>query len=905
MSLVRPRALVHVGRVVAAGVLLDHGTRGLEEARRRALALWEPGVRILEVPGGLFVRFPRPRPLETTVAPGLPVVEASGRLATAPLSPAELKALEPPPGAIVTVRAGTAFALLPGRELDPSEWLGLDPEIVAVEALGEPPPPPAPMPAPPPGARELLAVPQLSKDAVALAAALRAGAPGAAGGGAGLGARVVMGAAGAVLAVSSGVRRGWDAVRRALAGASRPRGAPGRDAGRRMTAQHPPASPGPLARALRRIRDRLLVATRVAHLAGLRQGAYMGKLLSLFEEGQLEEALRRAIPLNGRGGFDTGLALGVPRVRDALRITPTSGQPGGSMTLAPDLYAEVQRIYRRAFELLDARGEHEKAAFVLAELLRAEEEAISYLERHGRLRLAAELAESRGLAAGLVVRQWFVAGEVERAVAVARARGAYAEAVERLERAKRSDAAAALRLLWAEDLATAGDLEAAVRVARPVPQARALVERWVELAMASGGAAGHALLAVLLELAPHRFAEVRERVVEACQDRGEDGLLRRAALARGFRASRSTDAVRVLARPLLRALVADGADGHHGPGDEDALLTLAADGALRADLPPRPSGALVAASAYSPTRTIAADDVGTRPALDAAALPGGRVLAALGEGGAALLARDGRVVCRFDVPAHALVVSDTGTRALALAPRGDVTRISRLDLDARTCAPIRDLRLDGFARSYDGQRWLATAQGAVALLDVLRDDLRVLWRVDGLPGPPAALWRDQRQAAFITTGEPAEGWRYELPGLVLRERVPLEPARNGEACLRLGGYSGGRWFAVVRRPDEAILVRTASGASVAHLLGHEADAVVGLAGGHSVAVATQHSGGVAVVALDAAVAPRAGPRLRLDLEGASSAALSLVGERLTISDDRGRIVAVDLALGRITHDLRT
>lgn len=57
-----------------------------------------------------------------------------------------------------------------------------------------------------------------------------------------------------------------------------------------------------------------------------------------------------------------------------------------------DLYAELRALYRAAFQRLDAQGRIEQAAFVLAELLQANEEAVSYLERHGRLRLAAEMA---------------------------------------------------------------------------------------------------------------------------------------------------------------------------------------------------------------------------------------------------------------------------------------------------------------------------------------------------------------------------------------------------------------------------------------------------------------------------------------------------------------------------------
>src|SRR5690606_27242115 len=99
--------------------------------------------------------------------------------------------------------------------------------------------------------------------------------------------------------------------------------------------------------------------------------------------------------------------------------------------------------------------------FVLAELLMANEEAVSFLERHGRFGLAAELAEARKLAPGLVVRQWLLAGDRERAVRLAIRHGAFADAIARLERDHRA-LALQLRALWADRLATAGDFVGAV-----------------------------------------------------------------------------------------------------------------------------------------------------------------------------------------------------------------------------------------------------------------------------------------------------------------------------------------------------------------------------------------------------------------------------------------------------------
>ncbi len=892
MTAVRPRALVHRGCVAASGILLERSLLGEGGMRLRALAVWEPDARVLEVEGGLVIRFSRPRPLDAGLAPGHLLLEAGEILLAAPLSAAELAALSAPPGSIATVRAGCAIALVPRAEVDPSAWLGLEPALVAVEPLGAPAQPPAPPPPQPAlDVRRALAIAPAAAESARAAAALRATA-----------ARATKSEeretrAGAV----SRRLLGWlrEEVSLLVSAFRRPAWS---GAGRAPVLAVPPRS-RPIARALRRLVTRLALVTRIARLIGIRQGAYIGRLLRMFERGDLDEALRHAIPLRGPGGLDDLLALGMPRPRESLAISAHPPASGGSIGLGPELYGEMQRLYRRGFEMLEARGRIDEAAFVLAELLRADLEAVSFLERHGRLRLAAELAEARSLPAGLAVRQWFLAGDVERAVQLARARHAFADAVERLERSGRRGPAEALRLCWAEDLATAGDLEAAVQVVWPIERARPLAARWIELAVGAGGAAGLALLPTWLTVAPDRFPEVRARVLAACADETEDGPFHRAALVRGFARARASDAIHVLARPLLRSILRDRSAGLAESTGFGRLADLAADGALEVDLPAAPP-------ATGPSREVVSvafreDEGGARPVLDAAVLPNGRVLAALGEAGVALLTRDGRAVARFDVPAHRLVVSDLGTRALALAPRGEAMMVSRLDLEARTALPVRDLRIRTFAHSYDGAAWVVGTEDSVLLLDCLRDDLRTLWHVPALPGVPLALTLEAKALSFVTFAQDgsAEGWIYDLPSFTLRRRESLSGARDGEMLLGLGGLVAGRWFAVVRpeAEDGAPLLRPAlGGPDGAHAL-PGAEALLGLVGGDVVAAALRTSSGVEVVALGAADLR---PRALVSLAGARRASVRTAGLVVTVADDRGRIVGVDLNARRVSHELR-
>jgi hypothetical protein len=322
------------------------------------------------------------------------------------------------------------------------------------------------------------------------------------------------------------------------------------------------------------------------------------------------------------------------------------------------------------------------------------------------------------------------------------------------------------------------------------------------------------------------------------------------------------------------------------------LLASAADGALDQDLPPE--GRAPTPSPGPLRFTVAADDRGVRAALDAAALPDGRALVAYGEGGAALLGRDGHTVARLDAPAHRLVVSDLGTRALALAPRGEAIRVSWLDLDARTVKHLGDLRLDAFAPSFDGVSWAVATGADVRLLDVL-GGLRTLWRVPDSGPFPRHLARVAGALAFVTgvPGAELEGWRYELRGLVLRARTPLAP---GEPAA-LG--PDGRWLALCQEGGDVYLTGPVESRGKAPLRLGSGDPVA-LAADAALAAAVRTPSGVSLLMLDREDRTLA----TLELAAARTATVRLQGHRLTVADDQGRVVAVDLAARRVTHDLR-
>src|SRR5947209_2395367 len=108
----------------------------------------------------------------------------------------------------------------------------------------------------------------------------------------------------------------------------------------------------------------------------------------MFGGGGLRGAPRHAIPPGGLPGTDPlPPAFGALRPRLNLNIHPAVAAPG-SVFYGESLHDRLRRLYRGAFERLESEGRIDEAAFVLAELLQANEEAVAFLERHGRLRLA-------------------------------------------------------------------------------------------------------------------------------------------------------------------------------------------------------------------------------------------------------------------------------------------------------------------------------------------------------------------------------------------------------------------------------------------------------------------------------------------------------------------------------------
>ncbi|AEI64184.1 bpX6 domain-containing protein [Corallococcus macrosporus] len=838
-GLLRPRQQVHRGTVKASALWLDPALLGEAEARRRILAMWSPTVSVHAVAGGYLVELSTPRVVACDTAPGLPLTREHGVLTSAPLSQAERRHPRLHEDTVVLVLGGQAQTFSAGAlpRVDVSAWLEVSGwRLRAPETLGAPPPPVAVLEPLPPPSRERFGpgVPEPSPEAQAMLARMEGRAVTAPARGPGWWARLraKLSPEGTVVRAGADggrVRPGWLTRLRArfsnpgtasregggtgggrpgwlarLGAAFRGPGAHGPQQGRphasgwlaRLAAmlQGPPRDAAP--RALPpsapaaprgpnpwgRLSDWMLRNTLLGEWVRQRKTEYVRRLFEMFEEGDLHEALRHAIPLSKEMSDGAREALGLPGLREQLTLqTQARGGAGAVFAGGPDLYSALQQRYREAFRRFEREGRFDEAAFVLAELLGAVEEAVSFLERHGRFKLAAELAEGRKLEPGIVVRQWFLAGDVARAVAIARRSGAFADAVARLERSNPPEARA-LRLLWAETLAEAGDYARAIQVVWPVAQNREAARTWLERGVACGGATGVRLLAMWATAFPDGLTAAGERVRELLEDdapgRASERFVFGLALVEEAPSANRT----ALVVPTLRALLRDRAAGNaRFTSDLDLikrLLAAAPDGTLRTDLPTlgdcvhpawRDDHARPRAEA-----TVWASSAGTFTVHDAVVLPDGRLLYALGEAGARLVRADGGMVAHFDVPAFCLVPSWHGDRVLALARRGDVWRLSRLDLVARRSRPWCDVALTAWAPSYDGDVWFVSQDTTVMMVDALASGFRALWSVPGLEQAAICLAADATHMSFCVGKR--ERWTYALAdGPTLRDRSALPP----------------------------------------------------------------------------------------------------------------------------------
>ncbi|MBC7807955.1 MAG: hypothetical protein H7145_17640 [Akkermansiaceae bacterium] len=930
---VRPQRLVHRG-VVDAAAFYFGAPPGTDGARHRVLALWVPGAVIYRIGDGLLLRLPTPRRVVCADSPGLPLTRQGDFLTAAPLHPKEIAALAPPGGSAVLVRGGVALVqIVSGDQTeDPATWLDLHGyAAIPVESLGQSPAVPQVLAEPVPfdGRERFGNIPAADPARRQIIEDLR-NAPGRAsakpGDSAGAGTPAFP-AVGRFL----GQAFGWLFT---LLFPERTRAA--RNATGASTSSARRESNSPLSNrdtpweAMQRLTARFLLLTGLSGIVGRRQAQYLNKMMNLFERGELNDALRYAIPLKSSPDDNPAPpALGVPTPRDDLQLTlrPETGQ-GTGIGVSEDLLGELRSLYRRAITKLEAEGRVEEAAFILADLLHEYEEAVALLERHKRLRLAAELAEGHALPPGLIVRLWFLAGDTDRAVQIARRNGAFADAVLRLERTDK-ERANVLRGLWARERARAGDYAAAVEIIWPLESAREIAGEWIRRASEGGGAVGGRMLARRLSLEDGE--EIRNQAIALLEEKNAERAAERLAFAEMLPSLAGCASARPLARRAVRTLWGDANAGWINitpPGFRE-ILRVADDGALRADVLPLPQTVRKTLSQQGGKTleiAVAADDTGSLAIYDAAYLPNGQCLVALGEVGTRLLSRDGRTIVHFDQPAHRLVVSNTGNHAIGLARRGTVWRLARFDLVTRRGVTWTDAALCAFAPDYDGSLWFVSIENDLLAIDATSEGFDALWRMPNIEGTVAAISRTATDCSLLIRaqgetdpfGKPTdpwvswERWHYVLPALTLRDRGAIEitGAANGNEVVAVSAAGvvgevhrftpehGGSYLVLAKTPrpdDRKDNKMSLSVPGDTALFCEVTD--------YSMLVVTGDDTG-STCQLFSVSNTFASPSVCIILAGSTRVVSRMTTETATLCDDKGRLIVLSLTDGTLLRNLR-
>ena len=906
-GLVAPR-LVHRGHIAVSGLFF---ARDGAAERTSILELWESGARLYSVREGWLLALPNAKRLPASDCPAATLVRYGEVLSARPLSASELEEL-PAGRSLVIAVGGESVTLRLGEPTDPSLWIDEDClEFEETVSLRAPTPsvPPA-VPATASSVREALDA-SVEDPPPELAELQKAIAERGQGLGVGSAPRTIRSVLGGVLRVvgiaAAGAGQG---LKRALAGifegaAVRAGGRP-RETGR-LLAPSPRQSPGRRVGVWQRLFEavkRWAWRSRIGVWLGRQHGRYLAEVLELFERRDYQQALRRALPASKGGdgaeqttallpfGGRNALVLGAERVR------------GGTVPLEQELFALLRQTYRRAASDLEQRELYVESAFVLSELLEEDEEAVALLDRHGLFEKSAQLAEARHLSPGLIVRQWFRAGQRDRAILIARRDNAYQDAMARLR--AWPELQRGLRLLWADYLAESGNYGAAVELLGQETEALRIAEAWLDRAVAAGGIVGARALVLKALQTPAAFEAVRVKLADLLDDERPDEAASRAEFGRELiKRLRTTPTLelRALARQACRSLLRDRAAGLNVL-ESELLRDLAfqsGDGALHADLPSLPRRTELSQLMSEPAPRVFVlpeGDIGPGRIWDAVQLGAGRILVAKGEAGCWLLSRAGKPIHHFDVPCEDLVISDHGSRALAVARRGDTMVVSLLDLSARRAARYADLPSGPFARSFGGSEWFVVLERQVHALDLCSKQVRSLWASAVLPERVVEIVRTPLQVIWQLGN--GEIWEHQLaPGLRLRRRAtPSERcllAAGGSACAIVEADVGGERRIRIGREDGtgAFDVGTADGLDV-RILDADQDWIV-------IRVRRDESAVVDVLAVARAVHR---PVLHLRLEGVHQATARLRQGTLLIADDGGRIELFELTCGARCSSLR-
>ena len=533
------------------------------------------------------------------------------------------------------------------------------------------------------------------------------------------------------------------------------------------------------------------------------------ELIRRFRGLDLLEALRWAVPLGGDGSAaPEGWFFSKLRPREGWSLA--AGAAKARQRAEAEVISLLRRLYLDAHARLDAEGDVERAAWVLAELLRDPAHAVRYLEARGEGERAAEWAEILELPTETALGLWVRLGQPDRAIALALRRGAVAATLTALGNAAPAETLR-LRRAFAGALWAADARRAAMTTLWPLrdtdpDQLRA----WAGRCLDEGGPNERWALAVALSLDPPQDPELAiSRALPTAAPAPEDAArVARRSIAAGILAFGPADlsSVAAMVRALLHDMPAAGAAGARTATlvqDLAGLLPSGTHTLLRADLPvlsPRSVRRNSPGPAQRGATLTLAPEIGSgvRP-FDVGRTDDGAVVAALGELGV-WIHRPGGAPRVWPVPAHRVIAGEECV--LVVANEGPATcRITRISpygpprsLGCLPACPVTETEdRDGLLWISCGERIEAWRPGASGLDRVWSSG--VVGRVLDMKVSGPNLF------AVIDGIGQAELWHWHRAvGPTLRARTPVPGAGGLPVKLAPGGGvfyaegAGARWF---------------------------------------------------------------------------------------------------------------
>jgi tetratricopeptide (TPR) repeat protein len=217
------------------------------------------------------------------------------------------------------------------------------------------------------------------------------------------------------------------------------------------------------------------------------QEAALRELLRLFQSGELDKALRRALPLGGPGGRGgvaaTDSRLPVHNLAYSLGNLLGRGGPASIWFGGHDVQRDLAIEYRKAADAAVRRGDYRRAAFIYGRLLQDYRRAADVLFQGGLYQDAALLYLKKVDDRAAAARAFELAGETDHAVQLYRQLGDHAMAGDVLRRAGEEEKAFAEYTIAADKLVDRHDFLAAadlmkMRALRPDIAQKYLERGW-------------------------------------------------------------------------------------------------------------------------------------------------------------------------------------------------------------------------------------------------------------------------------------------------------------------------------------------------------------------------------------------------------------------------------------------